>query len=109
MIAEAKKAKIAGDIDAVFFAQIFPDGRVTKLVPLKDPEKMLAPILEGRIGPIYYAIPSEKKYRKKARARSAQMANALAFSIVDLQIYLDTLDSRQERYDKFVKRFNPAK
>jgi hypothetical protein len=37
------------------------------------------------------------------------MADALAFAIIDLQIYLETLDGRQSRYDKFVKSFNPEK
>jgi hypothetical protein len=37
------------------------------------------------------------------------MANSMAFAVIDLQMYLDTLDSLPERYDTFVKKCDAGK
>jgi hypothetical protein len=108
IISEAKKAKIAGDIDTVFLARYSRIVAITKLVLLKDPEKMLAPILDTELDRFIRDTLGEEM-KKEGPGAIAQLANALAFSIVDLQVYLDTLDSRQERYDKFVKKFDSVK
>jgi hypothetical protein len=108
MMAEAKKTKAAGDIDAVFLARYARIIAVTKLITLKDPEKAIAPILNAELGRFVMDVLGED-FETEGPIAIGQMANAIAFAIVDLQIYLDTLESRQERYDKFNKKFNPDK
>ena len=108
MMSEAKKAKAAGDIDAVFLARYARIIAVTKLITLKDPEKAIAPILNAELGRFVMDVLGED-FETEGPIAIGQMANAIAFAIVDLQIYLDTLESRQERYDKFNKKFNPGK
>ncbi|MCX6565732.1 MAG: hypothetical protein NTW38_04810 [Candidatus Aminicenantes bacterium] len=109
MMAEAKKARTAGDIDAVFLSRYNRLVAVTKLVTLKDPEKTIAPILHAELGRFVMDVLGEELKTEGPPEAIVQTANALAFAIVDLQIYLDTLDSRQQRYDKFVKSLNPEK
>jgi hypothetical protein len=108
MMAEAKRARAAGDIDAVFLARYARLIAVTKLITLKDPEKTIAPILNVELGRFVMDILGEE-LKPDGPGAIGQMANAMAFAIVDLQIYLDTLGSRQERYDKFVKKFDAGK
>jgi hypothetical protein len=108
MMGEAKRAKAAGDIDTVFLARYARLIAVTKLITLKDPERTIAPVLNVELGRFVMDILGEE-LKPDGPGAIGQMANAMAFAIVDLQIYLDTLDSRQERYDKFVKKFNPGK
>jgi hypothetical protein len=108
MMVEAKKAKTGGDIDAIFFARYSRLIGMTKLILFKDPEQVIAPFLNGEIGRFVRDTLGEE-LKTEGPAAIGQMANAMAFAIIDLQIYLDTLDSRQQRYDKFVGNFSPRK
>jgi hypothetical protein len=108
MMAEAKRAKAAGDIDKVFLSRYARLIAITKLITLKDPEKTIAPVLNAELGRFVMDILGEEM-KPDGPGALGQMANAMAFAIVDLQIYLDTLESRQERYDRFVRKFEPGK
>jgi hypothetical protein len=108
MMAEAKKARTAGDIDAVFMSRYTRLLAMTKLLTMKDPEKMISPVLNAERSRYVMEILGEEP-KPEGPGALGQMANTLAFAIVDLQIYLDTRDSRQERYDRFVKNFDPGK
>jgi len=108
MMAEAKKARAAGDIDAVFLSRYNRMVAVTKLITMQDPEKTTVPIFKAELERFVMDVIGEELNAEGA-VGIGQMANALAFAIVDLQIYLDTLDSRQQRYDNFVKNFSPDK
>jgi hypothetical protein len=108
MMSEAKKAKAAGDIDAVFLSRYSRMIAMTKLITMKDPEKTIAPVLNAELARFVMDVLGEEP-KPEGPGAIGQIANALAFAIVDLQIYLDTLNSRQERYDKFVRNFNTGK
>jgi hypothetical protein len=108
LMAAAKKSKAAGDIDAVFLSRYGRMVAVTKLITVNDPERALTPIVNAELGRFVLDVLGEDLTTEEPGS-IRQVADALAFAFVDLQIYLDTLDSRQERYDKFVKNFNPGK
>lgn len=108
MISGAKKALAAGDIDKAFFARYNKLIAITKLITIKDPEKTAYPVFEFELQRFVMDTTGEE-FQTKGPGGIGQMADALAFAIIDLQIYLETLDGRQARYDKFVKSFNPEK
>ena len=108
MMTEAKKAKAAGDIDAAFLSRYARMVTVTKLITMPDPEKTAYPVFKAELERFVMDIIGEE-FEGENLDGIVQMADALAYAIVDLQIYLDTLDSRQERYKKFMKSFNPGK
>jgi len=108
MISGAKKALDSGDIDKVFFARYNKLIAITKLITIKDPGKTAYPIFEFELQRFIMDTIGEKMQGEGPQG-IGQMADALAFAIIDLQIYLDTLDGRQARYDKFVKSIVPEK
>lgn len=108
MISKAKKALTSGDVDKVFFARYNRLIAITKLITIKDPGKTAYPIFEYELQRFVMDTIGEKMQGEGPQG-IGQMADALAFAIIDLQIYLETLDGRQSRYDKFVKSFNPEK
>lgn len=108
MVAEAKKSKAAGEIDAVYYARYTRMIGITKLIMLKDPQKAIEAFINNELSRFVMENVGEE-LKTEGPGAIGQMANAMAFAIVDLQIYLDTLDSRQARYDKFVKGVSPAK
>ncbi len=81
---------------------------ITKLIMLKDPQKAIEAFINNELSRFVMENVGEE-LKTEGPGAIGQMANAMAFAIVDLQIYLDTLDSRQARYDKFVKGVSPAK
>ena len=108
MMTEAKKAKAAGNIDAPFLARFNRLAAVTKLITMQSPDKTTVPVFKAELERFIMDVLGEELEGDGA-VGIGQMANALAYAVIDLQIYLDTLDSRQSRYDKFVKGFDPDK
>ncbi|MHB8054170.1 MAG: hypothetical protein ACYDH3_02850, partial [Candidatus Aminicenantales bacterium] len=104
----AKKAQAAGDIDAAFLSRYDRIVAVTKLITMPDQEKSMYPIFKVELERFVRDVIGEE-FDGESPVGIGQMATALAYAIIDLQIYLETLDSRQERYDKFVKSFDQEK
>ncbi len=108
MMSDAKKAKGAGDIDAAFLSRYARMVTVTKLITMPVTETTAYPVFKAELERFVMDVIGEE-FEGENRDGIVQMADALAYAIIDLQIYLDTLDSRQERYNKFMKSFNPEK
>jgi len=108
MMTEAKKAKEAGDIDAPFLSRYNRLVAVTKLITMKGPDKTAVPVFKAELERFVMDVLGEE-LKGEGSVGIGQMADALAYAVIDLQIYLDTLDSRKDRYDKFVKSFSPDK
>jgi hypothetical protein len=104
MMTEAKKAKTAGDIDAPFLARYNRLVAVTKLITMQNADKTAVPVFKAELERFIMDVLGVE-LKGEGAVGIGQMADALAYAIIDLQIYLDTLDGRQARYDKLVKSF----
>jgi hypothetical protein len=97
MAAEAKKAKEAGEINLVFHSRYARILAMTKLLVQPDQGNILMPVIDREVTDFLRDITGEEPIAYKAGGPPAigQVANALAEEIVNLQIYLDTLDKRE--------------
>ncbi len=104
MMTEAKKAKTADDIDAPFLARYNRLVAVTKLITMQNADKAAVPVFKAELERFIMDVLGVE-LKGEGAVGIGQMADALAYAIIDLQIYLDTLDGRRARYDKLVKSF----
>jgi hypothetical protein len=97
MATEAKKAKEAGDVNFVFYSRYSRLLAMTKLLVQPDKGNILMPVIDREVTDFLLDITGEEPIAYKAGGPPAlgQVANALAEEIINLQIYLDTLDKRE--------------
>ena len=95
MAAEASKAKEAAEINLVFYSRFARILALTKLVIEPDRGSLLAPIVVPEIMDFVKDVTGEDFLTRTGGATIGQLANALAEELVNLQIYLDTLDKRE--------------
>jgi hypothetical protein len=97
MASDAKKARETGDINLVFYSRYARILAITKLLVQPDQGDILIPIIDREVTDFLLDITGEDPIAYKAGGPPAigQVANALAEEIVNLQIYLDTLDKRE--------------
>jgi len=107
----ANKAREAKAIDPVFFLRFNRMLAVTKLVIVPDPGGILAPVIELVLGG-FVQDKTGRNFREGKGPEAVNMvADALAQEIINLQIYLDTLDRRQALQKKIEEMMSgsPAK
>lgn len=104
MLTEARKAREAGEIDAPFLARYNRLVAVTKLITMQSTDKTAVPVFKAELERFVMDVLGEE-LKGEGAVGIGQMADALAYAVIDLQIYLDTLEGRKARYDKFVKGF----
>jgi hypothetical protein len=102
MMTEATKARAAGEIDAPFLARYNRLVAVTKLITMHNTDKTAIPVFKAELERFVMDVLGEE-LKGEGGVGIGQMADALAYAVIDLQIYLDTQDGRKSRYDKFVK------
>lgn len=95
MATEAKKAKEAGEINLVFYAHYARILALTKLIVNPDPGNLLIPVIDREIADFLKDVTGEDVIARTGSIAIGQVANALAEEIINLQIYLDTLDKRE--------------
>ena len=96
MATEAKKAKEAGEINLVFYAHFARILALTKLIVSPDPGNLLMPVIDREIADFLKDVTGEDVIARTGSVVAiGQVANALAEEIINLQIYLDTLDKRE--------------
>ena len=101
MAAEAKKAKEAGDINLVFYAHYARILALTKLIVNPDPGNLLMPVIDREIADFLKDVTGEDIIARTGSVAIGQVANALAEELINLQIYLDTLEKREAMRKKF--------
>jgi hypothetical protein len=111
MAADAKKAKDAGEINLVFYSRYARLLALTKLLVTPDQGSILIPVIDREVIDFLHDITGEDPIAYKAGGPPAigQVANALAEEIVNLQIYLDTLDKRVSIRQKLDERITGPK
>lgn len=102
MMTEANKARAAGEIDAPFLSRYNRLVAVTKLITMQNTDKTAVPVFKAELERFVMDVLGEEM-KGEGAVGIGQMADALAYAVIDLQIYLDTQDGRKSRYDKFVK------
>jgi hypothetical protein len=106
MASELKKAREAGEIDAVFYARLGRVLAMTKLVIVPDPGGLLSPVINREMLFFVHDITGEDLNREGGPAVIGQVANAIAEEILNLQIYLDTKDKREALRRKLDERIS---
>lgn len=92
---ELKKSREAGEIDAVFYGRLGRVLAVVKLIIAPDPGGMLGPVINRELFFFVQEITGEDFKGGEGAAAINQVANAIAEEILNLQIYLDTKDTRE--------------
>jgi len=109
MAAEAKRALDAGEINLVFSSRYARILAVTKLVVTPDESKILVPVIDRELTEFLWAVTGEDAaawYKAGGPSAIGMVANALAEEIINLQIYLDTLDKREAIRKKLDERIS---
>lgn len=101
MAAEAKKAREAGEVDLVFYSRFARILALTKLIIKPDPGHILMPIIDREIADFLKDVTGEDVAARTGAVAIGQVANAIAEELINLQIYLDTLDKRTAMRKKF--------
>jgi hypothetical protein len=95
MADEAKKAKEAGGINQVFYARYGRLLALTALVVTPDRGNLLVPVVERELADFLMDVTGEDVAARQGPAAIGQVARAIAEELVNLQLYLDTLDRRE--------------
>ncbi len=98
MAAEAKKAQDAAEITLAFSSRYARILAVTKLVVAPDKGNILVPVINRELTEFVWTVTGEDAaawYKAGGPSAIGMVANAIAEEIVNLQIYLDTLDKRE--------------
>lgn len=106
MASELRKAREAGEVDAVYYTRLTRVLALTKLVIVPDPGRILEPVINREMLFFVHDITGEDLNRDGGPAAIGQVANAIAEEILNLQIYLDTKDKREALRKKLDERIS---
>ena len=104
-MAEAKKAKEQQQIDRVFFNRYARLLAIIKLVMAPDPGGILGPIVDRELGRFVAEVVGDD-WKGSGAAAVGQVADAIAYEIIDLQMYLDNLEKREKLRTDWDKKFS---
>jgi hypothetical protein len=104
IMALARKDKDDGTITPVFFARFNRLLAVTKLIMAPDKGGILVPVIGRPLEDFVGDMTGESLAEKGGPKAIGAVANAIAEEIVNLQIYLDTLDKREAIRKKLDQR-----
>jgi hypothetical protein len=104
LMKEAKQNRKDAKIDAVFFQRFSRVLRVLYAAVLPDPDEtgILKPLIEREMGDFVLESTGEN-WTGSSPGAIGQLANAVALSLIDLRIYLDTLSQREAIMKSFWK------
>jgi len=104
IMALARKDKDDGTIPPAFFARFNRLLAVTKLIMAPDEGGILVPVIGRTLEDFVGDTTGESLAEKGGPKAIGAVANAIAEEIVNLQIYLDTLDKREALRKKLDQR-----
>lgn len=110
-MADAKKAKAQNQINPVFYRHYAYLLAVIKMVAAPDPGGILSPVIDRELGQFVGNVLGEEWKRSGGEALG-QVANAIAYEIIDLQMYVDNLEAREKLRKAWDEKFltaTPAK
>jgi hypothetical protein len=110
-MADAKKAKAENQINPVFYRRYAYLLAVIKMVAAPDPGGILSPVIDRELSQFVGNVLGEE-WKGSGAGAIGQVANAIAYEIIDLQMYVDNLEAREKLRkvwdEKFLKP-EPAK
>jgi len=104
-MAEAKKAKDEQRIDAIFFNRYARLLAVIKLITAPDPGGILVPIIDREMSRFVAEVLGDDWQGSGAKA-VGQVADAVAYEIIDLQMYLENPETRERLRKDWDKKFS---
>jgi hypothetical protein len=99
MMADAKKAKDQEQIDPVFFNRYNRLLMVLKLLLVEDEEGILGPVIEREVGEFVKDVEGIK-LDSPGKEAIGQVSEAIADELVNLHLYLDNIEKKQELKEK---------
>jgi hypothetical protein len=106
-MADAKKAKDQKQINPVFFRRYTHLLAVIKLVMGPDPGGILTPLIDRELSQFVGYVVGEE-WKGKGPGSIGQVAEAIAYEIIDLQMYLDNLEAREKLRQAWDDKFSDA-
>jgi hypothetical protein len=106
LMKDAKQARKDAKIDAVFLQRFSRILRVLYTAVLSDPDQtgILMPLIEREMGDFVLEATGET-WSGSGKNSIGQLANAVAQSIIDLHIYLNTMDQRETIMKSFEEKY----
>lgn len=95
MMADAKKAKDQEQVDPVFFNRYNRLLMVMKLLLVEDREGILRPVIEREVGEFVWDVEGIK-LQGSGKKTIGFVSQAIADELVNLHLYLDNIEKRQE-------------
>lgn len=102
MMADAKKAKEQEQIDPVFFNRYNRLLMVMKLFLVEDEEGILRPVIEREIGEFVWDVEGIK-LDSSGKKVIGFFSQAIADELVNLHLYLDNIEKKQELRKKLME------
>jgi len=113
IITEARQARTQKQIDPVFFWKFNRLMTIIQLAVVEDPKGILNPLIDREVGGFIEEVTGEKVMLSGKDGKGVGLgavAGALAYEILNLRIYLDTLPKREAMLQDFYSKFPaPAK
>lgn len=109
MMTTASENREAGRIDPVFFYRFNRLLAVTKLITFPDPSGTLGPLIDATLSDFVLDKLGHHGFREeggKGPKAVNYVAQALSEEVINLQIYLDTLEERQKLQKKIADKMN---
>jgi hypothetical protein len=106
-MADAKKAKGQDQINPVFYRRYTYLLAIIKMVVAPDPGGILVPVIDRELGQFVANVLGED-WKGSGPGAIGQVANAIAYEIVDLQMYMDNLEAREKLRKAWDDKFNEA-
>ena len=106
-MADTKKARDLKQINPVFYRRYAHLLAVIKLVMGPDPGGILVPLIDRELSQFVGDVLGED-WKGTGSGAIGQVANAIAYEIIDLQMYLDNLEAREKLREAWDKKFTDA-
>jgi hypothetical protein len=94
-MADARKAKEQGRVDAVFFARYARILAIIKIAVAPDPEGILVPMFDDELRRFVREVLGED-YKGSGPEAIGQVANAIADELINLRLYLDDIETKEK-------------
>jgi hypothetical protein len=94
-MADAKKARDAKQINAIFYRRYAYVLAIIKMTAAPDPGGILTPIIDRELGQFVGNVLGEE-WKGTGSAAIGQVANAIITELIDLQMYVDNLEKREK-------------
>jgi hypothetical protein len=94
-MADARKAREAGQIDGVFFARYSRILAIIKIAVAPDPQGILVPMFDDELRRFVREVLGDE-YKGSGPAAIGQVANAIADELINLRLYLDDIETKEK-------------